>query len=944
MDDPSDLYVGEQPKTTSSHVARHSVDRLPNSQKPNVSAQNQVSSGQQAVKPGHTDVAPERGRSMQSPHRQYPQQPAVQKRSVQHSTIQQTPQRPQGQSHHAQQPQQQIGHSNSQHVQQNTANSNDVSNQQAVPRRNSNPPPPKADAIVSRGNNTQISPTRQQGTLSQNATSQPRRSFPPQSIVNVSQQSQHPTDPSRIVVNQQFRQPAASPSRGVRNQPLHHGVERRPGMLQPHSSRQTMPVYQNQTPRQPNSMQAGFVEHGHQSVPIQQSVPSQHHVSEPTSFPPARASQNGQPRQSSAQPQPRAVSQQQAARHMRTSSVPETPTRIVPQPAQHQGQPSAQQHPKSVGFRATPEYIEPEYQSPVFNSAQFSREQSPMMQPARPPGLQEDLRGAADRSQASATRAPANMSRIGQQALQHNLASSNRFAPQQPSRFPHSQSLHNMHSSSSPRTNPRQKQNSADQNYNMSNNHCDAAYDQVLASLISQHANIGYQQTFYDRNQPEQNALPQDMHYSNTVFDQGQTPSDQHFTTQDHAMHGYQDYNFPSHEPQITPSGPDRVKEIVHNTNNRVDNDQQQYFHELQDVLQDPNQNMQHQQNTLDQSRVDEPEPHGVSMPPPSPKPHRPPLQSQYLQPDEQYQKNTNAIKKRRVQDHPSQPTRPKAPIRSQSAKQCISAVKPKQTVKPVKPAPQARNLDYPIAVLKTKSLSDLQKEPFLEDPKKTTKIADGKKKAEKPLSLEELFGDMWKKDPEQVRINLKSQSERDWEKTGTWLKARQQEDLDRLMAIRLERRKLVLKQQDALRRKQLVIEGHRKHIKDEMRELRDGAAALLTGRWRPSRDGPNPHDAPPAKPEQSTQVKKAAEQSGPSDKTTTLKRKAQKSVQTDKPNQARNSGTVAKKAQASVQSAKSGQADKSAKEDEKAQISTQSEKPGKANDSVGEDQTVKSG
>lgn len=142
--------------------------------------------------------------------------------------------------------------------------------------------------------------------------------------------------------------------------------------------------------------------------------------------------------------------------------------------------------------------------------------------------------------------------------------------------------------------------------------------------------------------------------------------------------------------------------------------------------------------------------------------------------------------------------------------------------------------LDYSLAELKDKKLSALQAEPFPQDPKAPAQ-SQPTDSVGNEMTLPQILENLSKMSGDTQRETFRTLTDEQWAKTGQWFVDKFQADLKRLMEIRLERRKIAMKYEDMIRRRQRLVEYHEADVKRELHELQTGGKQLVDGRKMPS-------------------------------------------------------------------------------------------------------------
>lgn len=145
-----------------------------------------------------------------------------------------------------------------------------------------------------------------------------------------------------------------------------------------------------------------------------------------------------------------------------------------------------------------------------------------------------------------------------------------------------------------------------------------------------------------------------------------------------------------------------------------------------------------------------------------------------------------------------------------------------------------SNGLDYSEADLKQKRLSDLQAEPFPQDPR-TAPQAPIRDNVGNEMALSQILDNLSKMSGDAQRETFKSLTDEQWANTGQWFVEKFQTELKKLMEVRLERRKIALNYEDQIRRRQRVVEQHDAQLDKELRELQTGGKQLVDGRKVPT-------------------------------------------------------------------------------------------------------------
>jgi hypothetical protein len=141
--------------------------------------------------------------------------------------------------------------------------------------------------------------------------------------------------------------------------------------------------------------------------------------------------------------------------------------------------------------------------------------------------------------------------------------------------------------------------------------------------------------------------------------------------------------------------------------------------------------------------------------------------------------------------------------------------------------------LDYDPQVLKTMSYADLEQQSFDRDPRvpDTTTPVD---EHGVPLTLHRKLSNLPRMKEEDVRAMFLSQKDLEWEDTGAWFMGRFEAQTRRLMEIRQERRKIALKFEMEVKRRQATVAAKTSDIEQDLRYLKAGGKDLMEKRVSP--------------------------------------------------------------------------------------------------------------
>jgi hypothetical protein len=155
-----------------------------------------------------------------------------------------------------------------------------------------------------------------------------------------------------------------------------------------------------------------------------------------------------------------------------------------------------------------------------------------------------------------------------------------------------------------------------------------------------------------------------------------------------------------------------------------------------------------------------------------------------------------------------------------------------KDEVPPIQPvAKRARiELDYDPHVLKTMSYSDLDKEPFENNPRAPDNMPPVDEHGV-PLTLHRRLGNLSRMKEEDVRAMFLTQKDQEWENTGTWFMKQFETQMRLLMGIRQERRMIALKFEMEAKRRQTLVATKMGDVEQELRYLKAGGRDLIDKR-----------------------------------------------------------------------------------------------------------------
>ncbi|EXJ68945.1 uncharacterized protein A1O5_07877 [Cladophialophora psammophila CBS 110553] len=139
-------------------------------------------------------------------------------------------------------------------------------------------------------------------------------------------------------------------------------------------------------------------------------------------------------------------------------------------------------------------------------------------------------------------------------------------------------------------------------------------------------------------------------------------------------------------------------------------------------------------------------------------------------------------------------------------------------------------DLDFDPEVLKTKTMADLDAIPFTADPRSGASEpaldANGT-----PMSLSAKLTNLTKMRLEDQRYLFKSLTDTEREQTAEWFVEKVKANMQKLMAVRLERRKIALKFEWEVKKRERQVEVKRGDVDQELAELKKGGGELIRGK-----------------------------------------------------------------------------------------------------------------
>jgi Extracellular mutant protein 11 len=152
----------------------------------------------------------------------------------------------------------------------------------------------------------------------------------------------------------------------------------------------------------------------------------------------------------------------------------------------------------------------------------------------------------------------------------------------------------------------------------------------------------------------------------------------------------------------------------------------------------------------------------------------------------------------------------------------------PQSTTTPAKR--RYAEIDYDLEDLKGKSYVDLEQLPFLTDPwaPQPPPAVDVNGTA---LSLPQRLANLNKMRPEDQSALFHSLNDEENGEAGQWFVQNFQDELQRLMERRLERRKIALKYEMEVKKRETVVKVKTSDVDEELKELRKGGGLLIEGK-----------------------------------------------------------------------------------------------------------------
>jgi hypothetical protein len=139
-------------------------------------------------------------------------------------------------------------------------------------------------------------------------------------------------------------------------------------------------------------------------------------------------------------------------------------------------------------------------------------------------------------------------------------------------------------------------------------------------------------------------------------------------------------------------------------------------------------------------------------------------------------------------------------------------------------------DLDYDLENLYSKTYADLAQEAFLKDPRiqPPAPQVDG---YANPMTLPQRLARLSNLDQQGQATLFRSLSDAENEEVGQWFLSSLQEDLKKLMERRLERRKISLRYEMEVQKREAAVQRKRADVEGELNELKSGGGKLIEGR-----------------------------------------------------------------------------------------------------------------
>jgi hypothetical protein len=145
-------------------------------------------------------------------------------------------------------------------------------------------------------------------------------------------------------------------------------------------------------------------------------------------------------------------------------------------------------------------------------------------------------------------------------------------------------------------------------------------------------------------------------------------------------------------------------------------------------------------------------------------------------------------------------------------------------------------SLDYTREQLVEMSYDDLDKKPFLADPTEPPR-EPARNQNGIELTLEERLAKMTDMTEEQCKAMFTSMTDAENEGTGQWFIAKMQEDMEKLMTAKHERRMIALKYEHEIKRRNSIVKAKTEDVEGELQDLRSGLGNLMPASKKDQRE-----------------------------------------------------------------------------------------------------------
>ncbi|EHY59006.1 hypothetical protein HRR83_001728 [Exophiala dermatitidis] len=147
----------------------------------------------------------------------------------------------------------------------------------------------------------------------------------------------------------------------------------------------------------------------------------------------------------------------------------------------------------------------------------------------------------------------------------------------------------------------------------------------------------------------------------------------------------------------------------------------------------------------------------------------------------------------------------------------------------------QEHELDFSPEILSQKTIAELDAIPFTTDPSapppESALDANGN-----PMTLSAKLTNLNKMRPEAQRQLFRSQTDDEREQTAAWFLDKFQQDMQKLMAVRLERRKIALRFELEVKKRERRVQVKKNDVDRDLEGLRKGGVELISGRHTPAK------------------------------------------------------------------------------------------------------------